>query len=392
MAAQAGFLSTNPARGIPRQNDLPFMRKNRIRVAAGVFLALFAAGSAAYTVRDATNTASGDGAVAQGSGNRATGSGAVALGDANAAGAGASVSAIVQGAVAIGRGNNAIGQGSVAIGNASRAMQAGTVALGDAAAADMAAGVALGSGAIANVDGAVAIGAGSVADRLPAPAAGVAAAGSGHVPYDIGDATLLGPVSVGRAASESTATGSYRQIINVADGTGPHDAVTVRQLQGAMDMAQGKAGLVSQASPGAPVTIGADSGGTSVSMAGTQGARRVTGVADGIAPDDGATVNQLNALNRSTSGHLARLDNRIARAEHRANAGIASAMAMAGLPQAYLPSRSMLSIGGATWNGESGYAIGLSTVSGNGAWVLKLSGATSSRGDYGGAVGVGYQW
>ncbi|MGE8591710.1 MAG: YadA-like family protein [Alcaligenes sp.] len=52
----------------------------------------------------------------------------------------------------------------------------------------------------------------------------------------------------------------------------------------------------------------------------------------------------------------------------------------------------MFSVAGGAWNGESGYAMGLSTVSDNGSWVLKGTVAGSSRGDYGGSVGVGYQW
>jgi autotransporter adhesin len=67
-------------------------------------------------------------------------------------------------------------------------------------------------------------------------------------------------------------------------------------------------------------------------------------------------------------------------------------MATAGLPQAYLPGKSMFSLAGGTWRGESGYAMGLSTVSDNGKWVIKGTASGSSRGDYGGSVGVGYQW
>ncbi|AOB29891.1 hypothetical protein AKI39_03080 [Bordetella sp. H567] len=161
---------------------------------------------------------------------------------------------------------------------------------------------------------------------------------------------------------------------------------TVNQL------VQGKAGLVQQESAGAPITVGGNTGGSTVNMAGTAGDRRITGVADGVGPNDAATINQLNNLSQGVNGQVARLNNRIDTVQSRSNGGIAAAMAMATLPQAYLPSRSMLSLGGATWNGGSGYAVGLSTVSDNGSWVVKLSGGASSRGDYGGAVGVGYQW
>lgn len=49
------------------------------------------------------------------------------------------------------------------------------------------------------------------------------------MPFNTTDATLLGAVSVGNAA-----TSEYRQITNVADGTQAQDAVTLRQLQGAI--------------------------------------------------------------------------------------------------------------------------------------------------------------
>ncbi|TGS57784.1 cell wall protein, partial [Mesorhizobium sp. M1C.F.Ca.ET.176.01.1.1] len=60
-----------------------------------------------------------------------------------------------------------------------------------------------------------------------APASGSILAGTGLVPYNTTDQTLLGAVSVGTSTS-------YRQIINVADGTQDQDAVTLRQLKGAL--------------------------------------------------------------------------------------------------------------------------------------------------------------
>ncbi|WP_151810749.1 YadA-like family protein [Acinetobacter bereziniae] len=78
--------------------------------------------------------------------------------------------------------------------------------------------------------------------------------------------------------------------------------------------------------------------------------------------------------------------------EKRANAGNAQALATAGLPQAYIPGKSMMAISGGTYRGESGYAIGMSSISDNGRWVFKVSGSGNSRGDFGGTVGTGIQW
>uniref|UniRef100_UPI00333E1F7C ESPR-type extended signal peptide-containing protein n=1 Tax=Castellaniella defragrans TaxID=75697 RepID=UPI00333E1F7C len=120
--------------------------------------------------------------------------------------------------------------------------------------------------------------------------------------------------------------------------------------------------------------------------------RKITNVVAGTNEKDAVNVGQLNQVTSTVANNLSRLDNRISSVDNHASAGIAAAIATAGLPQAYLPGKSMFSLAGGTWRGESGYAMGLSTVSGNGKWVLKASANSSSRGDYGGSVGVGYQW
>jgi len=120
--------------------------------------------------------------------------------------------------------------------------------------------------------------------------------------------------------------------------------------------------------------------------------KRITNLADGVGDKDAVNVGQLSKATSNITNQINRLDGRVNRVENRANAGIAAALATAALPQAYLPGKSMFSLGGGTWNGETGYAMGLSTVSDNGKWVVKGSATSSSRGDYGAAVGVGYQW
>ncbi|AZC57541.1 hypothetical protein C4K34_3376 [Pseudomonas chlororaphis subsp. piscium] len=121
----------------------------------------------------------------------------------------------------------ATGQDSVAIGPQSIAAGAHSLAVGSGANVAADGGLALGHLSQAQVAGGIALGDGSVADRVLAPTTGSIAAGGGTIIYDTSDATLLGSVSVGKA-------GSYRQITNVADATEDHDAVTLRQLTGAM--------------------------------------------------------------------------------------------------------------------------------------------------------------
>ncbi|WP_292390181.1 YadA-like family protein, partial [Mesorhizobium sp.] len=103
----------------------------------------------------------------------------------------------------------------------------GSSALGYQATASAGDSLALGRGTQATILGGVALGAGSVSDRAVAPTSGSILSGTGLIPYNTADMSLLGAVSVGTSTS-------YRQIINVADATEDQDAVTLRQLKGAL--------------------------------------------------------------------------------------------------------------------------------------------------------------
>ena len=135
-----------------------------------------------------------------------------------------------------------------------------------------------------------------------------------------------------------------------------------------------------------PSRIYFSSQGPSISKSGIDaGGNRITGVADGVAPTDAVNVRQMNQV----SGHLA---SRINDVDKRAKAGIAQAIATAGLPQAYRPGAGMASAALGTFGGQGAIAIGVSKISDNGHWVFKgtFSGNTQSK--VGGSVGVGYQW
>ncbi|MDK4581472.1 YadA-like family protein, partial [Kingella kingae] len=75
-----------------------------------------------------------------------------------------------------------------------------------------------------------------------------------------------------------------------------------------------------------------------------------------------------------------------------ADAGTASAMATAGVPQAYLPGKSMVAVGASTYRGKQGYAVGFSAISDSGNWIVKGTASGNSRGHFGATVGAGYQW
>jgi autotransporter adhesin len=130
----------------------------------------------------------------------------------------------------------------------------------------------------------------------------------------------------------------------------------------------------------------------SVSVGSEGSERQIINVARGTSGTDAVNVNQLREVESGLSNQVAGVRRDLQRLDSRLSAGIAGAMAMSGLPQAYLPGKSMFSMGGATWRGESGFAMGLSSVSENGKWVVKGLANSTSRGDVGAAVGVGYQW
>ena len=47
---------------------------------------------------------------------------------------------------------------------------------------------------------------------------------------------------------------------------------------------------------------------------------------------------------------------------------------------------------GSAYRGESGYAVGFSSISDGGNWIIKGTATGNSRGHYGATAGVGYQW
>lgn len=86
------------------------------------------------------------------------------------------------------------------------------------------------------------------------------------------------------------------------------------------------------------------------------------------------------------------LNNRINKVDKDLRAGIAGANAAAGLPQAYIPGKSMVAVAAGTYKGQNAIALGMSRISDNGKVIIKLTGNTNSRGDFGASIGASYQW
>ncbi|HGF3905557.1 YadA-like family protein [Escherichia coli] len=214
--------------------------------------------------------------------------------------------------------------------------------------------VAIGSGSIAAADNSVALGTGSVADEE-------------------------NTISVGSSTNQ-------RRITNVAAGKNATDAVNVAQLKsseaGGVRYDTKADGSIDYSN----ITLGGGNGGTT----------RISNVSAGVNNNDAVNYAQLKQSVQETKQYtdqrMVEMDNKLSKTESKLSGGIASAMAMTGLPQAYTPGASMASIGGGTYNGESAVALGVSMVSANGRWVYKLQGSTNSQGEYSAALGAGIQW
>ena len=122
------------------------------------------------------------------------------------------------------------------------------------------------------------------------------------------------------------------------------------------------------------------------------GNKQITNVGDGVNPGDAVNKKQLEAAINGNKEGLNALQQQIGQVSADANAGAASAMATAGLPQAYTPGKSMIAAAGSVYKGATAQAIGISTITENGKWVFKGSVNVNNRGYAGATVGVGYQW
>ena len=294
----------------------------------------------------------------------------------------------------IGMGNGATVQasapGGIAIGQASTSGAADAVALGTQASANAVQGVALGAGSTVTQAGGVALGAGSVANTASGVAAYVPPTATAEQRRAIGATTsTLAAVSVGDAAN-----GQFRQITGVAAGTVDSDAVNVSQLKAV----QGQVTQVDQGTVKYDTHTDGTTNYNSVTMGGSNstGAVTVHNVAAGVEGTDAVNVNQLNAGlegNRQyTDQRFNQLSGDLRKSAKRASAGTAAAIAMANLPQAYIPGKSMVSAGVGGYDGEAGIALGVSKLSDNGRWVVKFSATGNSRSKFGVGAGAGFHW
>ncbi|WP_174361680.1 YadA-like family protein, partial [Serratia fonticola] len=339
--------------------------------------------------------------------------------------------------IAVGGNAQASGVSSIAMGSNAQTSTDHSVAIGGSSSVTGKTGTAIGDGAIVTADNAVALGAGSVADRMNSVSVGskgkerqITNVAAGTEDTDAVNLAQLKQVSGDITNIDNSVKQNSTDITNIQNGTDgmfqvkntdnlPKPSVTGNNsvAGGAGSKASGNnsmaVGTSSTASGANSVALGNGSSATaensvalgsgsvadrtnSVSVGSAGNERQITNVAAGTKGTDGVNVNQLTSgINESkeyTNSKFSDLKNQVDKQNDKLEGGIAGAMAMASMPQPYSAGASMFSMGGASYGSQGAVAMGVSTISDNGKWVTKLQGTTTTQGDVGVAVGVGYQW
>ncbi|SFQ03906.1 YadA-like family protein [Ralstonia sp. NFACC01] len=381
-----------------------------------------------------TTVVNGDNGVGIGNGAivQQTAPGGIAIGQASTSGQ--------ADAIALGSGSTANGAQSIAQGANANAALAGGIAIGSGAKSNAVDAVALGSGANATFANSVALGAGSltsVGALTNYMAFGLTAPQTSSGELNVGNRQITG-VAAGRLGTDAvnvsqlqavqqqlstiisnnggpfTSTSPNGTTNNTppttpgpnssAGGTGSVASGSNSTALGNSSQATGNnttavgTGAVATGSGSTAIGAGSNDGGRTdvVSVGSSTLSRQVINVAAGTAPTDAVNVSQLNnavtQANNYTDNQVAGLRNSIDSYRRDAEGGTAMAMAMAGLPQPTGPGKSMVAVAGSVYNGQSGQALGISTVSENNRWIYKAAVSTNTRGTYGAVVGAGYQW
>ena len=289
--------------------------------------------------------------------------------------------------------SSASGRHSAAVGYQAKASGDAAVAVGRQTQAGNQS-IAIGDKAQATGNQSIAIGTGNVVTGKHSGAIGDPSTVKADNSYSVGnnnqftDATQTDVFGVGNnitvTESNSVALGS-----NSAISAGKEAGTQAKK-------SDGTAGKTTTA--GATGTVKGFAGQTAVGAVsvGASGAeRRIQNVAAGevsATSTDAVNGSQLYKATQGIANATNELGHRIHQNENKANAGISSAMAMASMPQAYIPGRSMVTGGIATYNGQGAVAVGLSKLSDNGQWIFKINGSADTQGNAGAAVGAGFHW
>ncbi|MGK8801650.1 trimeric autotransporter adhesin Ata [Acinetobacter seifertii] len=255
--------------------------------------------------------------------------------------------------------------------------------------------------------------------------------------------TNLKNVADGKVAEGSKDAVNGGQLWNVQNQV-DKNSNDIKNIQNNIDnISNGKAGLVQQQKPNAEITVGKDTGGTSVNMAGKDGDRVVQGVKDGeikagsnqavnggqihnisdsiknsiggntsVNNDGSITTNNIGgtgkdnindaigALNQSNQELGNKITNlgdqlqqvfydtnkRIDDVEKKANAGIAAAIALENAP--FVAGKYTYAVGAAYHGGENAVGVTLRKTSDNGRWSITGGVAAASQGEPSVRIGI----
>ncbi|HFC6357124.1 TPA: Hia/Hsf adhesin N-terminal domain-containing protein [Neisseria lactamica] len=168
---------------------------------------------------------------------------------------------------------------------------------------------------------------------------------------------------------------------------------TATEKPGSNLKSDGTAGNTTSA--GATGTVNGFAGATAhgaVSVGASGEERRIQNVAAGeisATSTDAINGSQLYAATKGIADQAVGM----VRALKRELEGVAAgANAAAALPQSYLPGKSMISAATGAYGSTGALAVGYSSISDNGKWVVKGQLNVNTRSKAGGGVGVGYIW
>ncbi|MCD9085557.1 ESPR-type extended signal peptide-containing protein [Stenotrophomonas sp. SY1] len=281
-------------------------------------------------ITDQTRAAGTD-SIAVGTSASAAGNDAIAMGRAasvtvkNAIAIGANASATHEGSVALGAGSTTTAN----LGAAAYTSQSGALLVGAVATGEVSVGSATQKRRLTNVaagaEGSDAVNVSQLqaeVSKSNVTAAGIAAAIGGGAAYDADTGAFIAP----SLTVAGQPVGNLSDAITHIDGRTSSNTTAIDALT--TDLTNGAVGLVKQDADSKAITVAADTAGSSVSIAGTDGTRSLTGVKAGALSADSeeaingsqlfATNNMVSALDTrmgTAEGNITSLDGRLTSAE-----------------------------------------------------------------------------
>ncbi|WJS88182.1 YadA-like family protein [Glaesserella parasuis] len=292
---------------------------------------------------------------------------------------------------AVGYKAHAKGDRAVAFGNSTLAgIQ--SVAIGNVAIASGEKSIAIGDNAKAVGNQSISIGTGNVVNGNNSGAFGDPSVINADNSYSVGNNNTIENENVFALGNKITNTTSNSVFLGTNSGYVAAGATTAGA--GALE-SQVTGGVYNAYAGGKATEVKGVVSVGNVNSDGTMETRRIQNVAPGLISEqstDAINGSQLYSLISQHKVHMGDIHNKINRNNKALRAGIAGSNAAAGLPQVYLPGKSMIAASAGTFKGQSALAVGYSRASDNGKLILKLQGNANTSGEMGGSVGVGYQW